>query len=120
MSVILAGGRLANEDLFNLKQLAAGLGAKTYLYTGMGGGEFTTAYGLSAGSNLGDLAKGDTVLVVASDLYNEAPIWHLRVKAAAERGATVIVAAARATKLDEFASFVVRYAYGDEVRRSKD
>jgi NADH-quinone oxidoreductase subunit G len=61
------------------------------------------------------LGKGDTVLVVASDLYNEAPVWHLRVKAAAERGATVIVAAAHATKLDEFASFVVRYAFGDEV-----
>jgi NADH-quinone oxidoreductase subunit G len=119
-AVILAGGRLANEDLFNLKLLAAGLGAKTYLYTQMGGGEFTTAYGLSAGSNLGDLTKGDTVLAVASDLYNEAPIWHLRVKAAAERGATVIVAAARATKLDEFASFVVRYAYGDEVTVTKE
>ncbi len=117
--VILAGGRLANEDLFNLKQLAAGLGAKTYLYSGMGGGEFTTAYGLSAGSNLGDLGAGDTVLVAASDLYNEAPIWYLRLKAAAQRGATVIVAAARATKLDEFATFVVRYAYGDEVATVK-
>ena len=52
----------------------------------------------------------------ASDLYNEAPVWHLRLKAAAKRGATVIVAAARATKLDQFAGFVVRYAYGDEVK----
>jgi NADH-quinone oxidoreductase subunit G len=114
-TVILAGGRLANEDLYNLKQLAAGLGAQIHFYTGMGGGEFTTAYGLSAGSNLGDLGKGDTILVASSDLYNEAPIWHLRIKAAAQRGATVIVAAARATKLDEFATFVVRHAYGDEV-----
>jgi NADH-quinone oxidoreductase subunit G len=118
-AVILAGGRLSNEALFNLKQLAAGLGAKTYLYTQMGGGELTTAYGLSANSNLGDLTEGDTVLAVASDLYNEAPIWHLRAKAAAERGATVIVAAARATKLDEFATFVVRYAYGDETETVK-
>jgi NADH-quinone oxidoreductase subunit G len=118
-AVVLAGGRLANEDLFNLKQLAASLGAKTYLYTGTGGGEYTTAYGLSAGSNLGDIGKSDTVLVVASDLYNEAPVWHLRVKAAAERGAMVIVAAARATKLDEFAGFVIRYSYGDEVETVK-
>ncbi|MGC1379028.1 MAG: molybdopterin-dependent oxidoreductase [Anaerolineales bacterium] len=131
-AVVLAGGRLSNEDLFNLKQLAAALGAQTYFYSGMGGGEYTTAYGLSAGSNLGALTKGDTILVVASDLYNEAPIWHLRVKAAAtpalpkdtgtgvaggarERGATVIVAAGRATKLDQFATSVVRYAYGDEI-----
>jgi NADH-quinone oxidoreductase subunit G len=114
-AVILAGGRLANEDLFNLKQLAAGLGAQIYLYSAMGGGEYTAAYGLSAGSNLGDLGKGDTVLVTASDIYNEAPVWYLRIKAAAQRGATVIVATARATKLDDFATYVVRYAYGDEV-----
>ena len=118
-TVILAGGRLANEDFYNIKQLASGLGAKTVLYTQMGGGEYTTAYGLTSGSNLGDLRLGDTVLVVASDLYNEAPIWHLRLKAAAERGATLIVANARATKLDEFSTFVIRYAYGDEVETIK-
>ncbi|MFO7586194.1 MAG: 2Fe-2S iron-sulfur cluster-binding protein, partial [Anaerolineales bacterium] len=85
-AVFLAGGRLSNEDFYNLKQLAAKLGAKTYLYTQHGGGEYTTAHGLTADSNLGDLGTGDTVLVVASDLYNEAPIWHLRLKAAAQRG----------------------------------
>lgn len=118
-TVFLAGGRLSNEDFYNLKQLAAKLGAKAYLYTQHGGGEYTTAYGLTAGFNLGDLGAGDTVLVVASDLYNEAPIWHLRLKAAAKRSATLIVANARATKLDEFASFVVRYSYGDEVETVK-
>ncbi len=114
-AVFLAGGRLSNEDFYNLKQFAAKLGAKAYLYTRHGGGEYTTAYGLTAGSNLGDLGKGDTVLVVASDLYNEAPLWHLRLKAAAKRGATLIVANARATKLDEYSKFVIRYSYGDEI-----
>jgi NADH-quinone oxidoreductase subunit G len=118
-AVFLAGGRLSNEDFYNLKKLAANLGAKTYLYTHHGGGEYTTAHGLTAGSNLGDLGTGDTVLVVASDLYNEAPIWHLRLKAAAQRGATLIVANARATKLDEFSTFVIRYSYGDEVETTK-
>ena len=32
-AVILAGGRLSNEDLFNLKQLADGLGGQALLYT---------------------------------------------------------------------------------------
>jgi NADH-quinone oxidoreductase subunit G len=118
-AVILAGGRLSNEDLFNLKQLADGLGGKVLLYTPIGGGEFTTAYGLTAGSNLGDLGKGSTVLVAASDIHDEAPVWYLRIKAAAQRGATVIVANARATKLDAFATYVVRYAYGDEVETVK-
>jgi NADH-quinone oxidoreductase subunit G len=115
-TVVLAGGRLANEDLFNLKQLADGLGGKALLYTPIGGGEYTAVYGLTAGSNLGDLGKGSTVLVIASDLHDEAPIWYLRIKAAAQRGATVVVANARATPLDDFATFVVRYAYGDEVQ----
>jgi NADH-quinone oxidoreductase subunit G len=114
-AVILAGGRLSNEDLFTLKKLAEGLGGKAVLYTQMGGGDAAAAYGLSAGSNLGSLGKGDTILVVASDLHDEAPIWWLRLKAAAKRGATLIVANARATALDHYATYVVRYAYGDEV-----
>lgn len=118
-AVILAGGRLSNEDFFNIKQLAARIGAQTYLYTGMGGGDYTAAYGLTEGSNLGDLGKGDTIVVVASDLYNEAPVWHLRIKAAAKRGATVIVATGHTTKLDEFATTVTRYAYGAEIETIK-
>ena len=118
-TLILAGGRLANEDLFNLKQLAGSLGGQILFYTPMGGGEYTTRLGLTAGSDLGKLGKGDTILVVASDLYNEAPLWFLRIKAAAQRGATVILAAARATKLDEFATFVVRFPYGDEIETVK-
>ena len=62
------------------------------------------------------MGKGSTIVVAASDLYEEAPIWYLRVKQAAERGATLIVANPRETKLDRYASFVVRYAYGDEVK----
>ena len=118
-SVVLAGGRLSNEDLFNLKQLADGLGGKALLQTPIGGGEFTAAYGLTAGSNFGDLGKGSTILVVASDIHDEAPVWYLRIKAAAQRGAIVVVANARATKLDEFATYIVRYAYGDEVETIK-
>jgi NADH-quinone oxidoreductase subunit G len=114
-TVILAGGRLSNEDLFNLKQLADGLGGQAILYTSMGGGALTTAFGVVAGTNFSDLGQGSTILVVASDLYNEAPIWHLRLKQAAERGATLIVVNARETKIEKYAKFVVRYSYGDEV-----
>ena len=113
--MILAGGRLSNEDLFNLKQLADGLGGQALLYTSMGGGELTTAYGVSAGTNFFEMGPGTTILVVASDLYNEAPLWHLRIKQAAKRGATLILVNARQTKLERYAKFAVRYAYGDEV-----
>ena len=119
-AVILAGGHLANEDLFNLKQLAAGLGAKIQLYGSLAGGEFSTAYGLSAGSNLGDLGKGDAIVVFSSDLHQEAPIWHLRLLAAAKHGASLIVVGARETSLEKSAQFVVRIAYGDEVKTARE
>jgi len=96
----VAGGRLSNEDLFNLKELADGLGAQTALYSNMAGGELTPAVGLPPGSNLGDLGKGAAVLVVASDLEEEAPIWWLRIKEAVHRGASLVVLNPRPTKLD--------------------
>jgi NADH-quinone oxidoreductase subunit G len=110
----LAGGRLANEDLFNLGELTAALGGQVGLYSNMAGGELTQAVGLAPGSNLGDLGVGSAVLVVASDLEEEAPLWWLRVKQAAERGATVVVLNPRPTRMDGHARHIVRYPYGSE------
>jgi NADH-quinone oxidoreductase subunit G len=119
-TVVLASGRLSNEDLFNLKSLADGLGGAAVLYTDMGGGDLVMQVGVGQGTNFSDLGKGDAILVVASDLYEEAPVWWLRVKQAADRGATLIVANPRETKLDRFANYVVRYSNGDEVKTVRD
>jgi NADH-quinone oxidoreductase subunit G len=118
--VILASGKLANEDLYNLKSLAYHAGGKAYLYSHMGGGDLTTLVGVGAGTNFGTMGAETAIVVVASDLYEEAPIWYLRVKQAADRGATLIVLNPRETRLDRFASYVVRYAYGDEVKNVQD
>ena len=118
--VILASGRLSNEDLFNLKTLAEHSEGKAYLYSDMAGGELTSLVGVGAGTNFGKMGAGTTIVVVASNLYEEAPIWYLRVKQAAARGATLIVLNPRETKLDKYASFVVRYAYGDEAKTVSD
>ena len=115
-SVILVSGKLANEDLFNLKSLADQAGGKAYLYSHMGGGEMTTRVGVGAATNIGTMGSESTIVVVASDLYEEAPIWYLRLKQAVDRGARLIVANPRMTKLDRFASDVVRYDYGDEIK----
>jgi NADH-quinone oxidoreductase subunit G len=113
--VTLAGGSLANEDLFNLRQLTRGLGGKTVQYGHMAGGEWTARVGLGQGSNIGTMGAETVIVVVASDLYQEAPIWYLRVReAAARRGAKVIVLNARPTRLDEVAAHSVRYRYGEE------
>ena len=118
--VVLASGRLSNEDLFNLKKLTEGSQGTAYLYSRMDGGEITTQVGVSEGTNFANMGAGTTIIVVASDLYQEAPIWYLRVKQAADRGATLIVLNPRETKLDRYASFVVRYAYGDEIKAVQD
>ena len=112
--VTLAGGRLANEDLFNLSQLTTALQGKSVLYTHMAGGDLTAQVGLGTGTNFAELGPESAILVVACDLEEEAPIWWLRVKQAAERGATLIVANPRQTKLDRVAKYSLRYPYGSE------
>ncbi len=112
--LVVAGGRLANEDLFNMKQLADGLGAQSALYAHMAGGDLTASVGLAEGSNLSELGAGSAILIVASDLIEEAPIWWLRIKQAAERGADLIMLNPRSTKLEHSATHVVRYPYGSE------
>jgi NADH-quinone oxidoreductase subunit G len=118
--VVLASGRLSNEDLFNLKSLADTSGGKAILYSDIGGGELTKLVGVGAGTNLSKMGAGDAIVVVASDLYEEAPIWWVRVKQAADRGATLIVINAHDTKLDRFAKHTVRYEHGNEVKAIND
>ena len=110
----LASGRLSNEDLFNLRQLTASLGGKTVLYTSMAGGDLTAQVGLGQGTNFSEMGSETAILVVACDLEEEAPIWWLRVKQAAGRGARLIVLNPRPTKTDRSATDVLRYPYGSE------
>ncbi len=112
--VSLVGGRLANEDLFNIHALTESKGGQALHYTHMAGGELVAQYGLAPGSDFASMGKETAILVIASDLHQEAPVWWLRVKQAAERGAVLIVANPRATRLDKFARHSLRYEYGGE------
>ncbi|RPJ50228.1 MAG: NADH dehydrogenase (quinone) subunit G, partial [Chloroflexi bacterium] len=112
--LFLAGGRLPNEDLFNLRKLADGQNGKPVLYTEMAGGDWTARIGLPPGSNIGAMGPETAILVVASDLENEAPVWYLRLRQAAKRGAQLIVLNPRPTKLEAVAKHVLRYVYGAE------
>ncbi|GAP15907.1 NADH-quinone oxidoreductase, chain G, partial [Longilinea arvoryzae] len=111
--MVLAGGRLSNEDLFNLRKLAEAAGGQTLLDGSMGGGDLAMKLGPGSGTNLGDLGAGSAILVVASDLHQEAPLWWLRIKQAAERGATLIVVNPNETRLDEYATFKMHYNPGE-------
>jgi NADH-quinone oxidoreductase subunit G len=108
----IVGGRASNEDFYNFKKLIEQLEGKSFLDDFMAGGDLVRKYGLGKGSNLSDLGQGDAILVVASDIHEEAPIWWLRIKQAQERGAQLLVANVRKTKLDKYANLTLRYTPG--------
>lgn len=114
----LAGERPSNEDFFAFQKLfREGLKSNNIdLANGrVAGGDVTAQVGIGTNSNLKDLGKGDAILVVASDLHEEAPIWWLRVKQAAERGAQLVVLNVRPTRLDKFATHVIHYEVGQAI-----
>ncbi len=111
----VAGDRLSNEDYFLFQRLlrqGLGSGNLDLAERRLAGADVVARVGLSRGSNLKDLGRGDAILVVATDLHQEAPLWWLRVKQAAERGATLVVLNARPTRLDKFARVVRHYDAG--------
>lgn len=102
----IAGGMASNEDAWELTQLLQGVGAERFgtwspTHTGA---DLVASLGMPDDSNLSNLGKGDAVLIIASDLEEEVPMWRLRLKQAQDRGAYLVVANSRLTKMGDFAS----------------
>ncbi|MFW5772882.1 MAG: NADH-quinone oxidoreductase subunit NuoG [Phototrophicaceae bacterium] len=111
----IAGSRLSNEDLWELRRLVEGAGGSRLgaWPPSHAGADLVAQVGVGAGTNLGKLGRGDAVLIIASDLEEEVPMWRLRLKQAHDRGAYVVVANARPTRMDDFASATITYAPGE-------
>jgi NADH-quinone oxidoreductase subunit G len=111
----IAGSGMSNEDLWALRQVVTGLGGKRLgaWPPTHAGADLVAQVGVGAGTNLSSLGKGDAVLVVASDLEEEVPVWYLRIKQAHDRGAYLVVMNARPTRLDDHASESLRYDYDE-------
>jgi NADH-quinone oxidoreductase subunit G len=114
--VTLVGGRLSNEDLYQLRLFTDAFSGMSVLDSCMGGGDLVSKVGLGEGSNLKEVGPETAILVVACDLEEEAPLWYLRIKAASERGAKLILINPRETKLDRYADHILGYEYGDEAQ----
>ena len=72
--------------------------------------------GFQSDSDVGNpsrLGAGDAVLVVASDLHEEEPVWWLRAKQAADRGASLVTLNLRPTRLDKYATHALYYRPGE-------
>jgi NADH-quinone oxidoreductase subunit G len=117
----LAGARLPNEDLYLFQKFfrevigthnidhRVGLSAALE-------DETAFAVGAGVGTDLGQVAQDTTILVIGSDLDQEAPILYLRIAGASvKRGAHLINAGGRRTKLDAQAQTSLRYRYGTAV-----
>ncbi len=113
----IAGARLPNEDLYLFQKLLRQvIGTPNVDYrVGLSAGfedDIVAEVGVACGTDLGRVGCGTAILVLGSDLDEEAPILYLRVAGAARHGATLINAGGRATKLDQRATHVLRYRYG--------
>jgi NADH-quinone oxidoreductase subunit G len=114
----IAGARLSNEDLYLFQKFfrqVIGTNNVDYRVGLSAALEDETAYtvGVGVGTDLGRVGKDTTILVIGCDLDQEAPIFYLRVAGAAvKRGAHLINAGGRRTKLDAQAKTTLRYRYG--------
>lgn len=71
------------------------------------------AAGLSADADFKALGKGDVVVIVNGDLEEQAPVWFLRLRqAVVDRGAKLIVAHSRSTKMHRYAASIARFGPG--------
>jgi NADH-quinone oxidoreductase subunit G len=113
----IAGAHLPNEDLYLFQKLirqvigSPNLDYRIGLSAAMED-DLANEVGIGTGSDLGRIGRDTAILVLGSDLDQEAPILYLRVAGAARHGATVINAGGRATKLDRRATHTLRYRYG--------
>lgn len=114
----LAGARLSNEDLYIFQKFFRDVVGNHNIDHRIGLSaalQDDTAHtvGVGVGTDLGRIGQNATILVIGSDLDQEAPILYLRVAGAAvKRGAHLINAGGRKTKLDAQAQTSLRYKYG--------
>lgn len=114
----LAGARLSNEDLYLFQKFfrevigTHNIDHRIGLNAAL---EDETAHtvGVGVGTDLGQVGRDTAILVIGADLDQEAPILYLRVAgASSKRGARVINAGGRRTKLDAQAQTSLRYRNG--------
>ncbi len=114
----IAQASLSNEDLYLFQKFFRDVIGTNNIDHRIGLNaaiEDETAYtvGVGTGTDLGRVGQGTTILVMGTDLDEDAPILYLRVAGAAtKRGATLINAGGRRTKLDSQSSTSLRYRYG--------
>ncbi len=116
----LAGDRVANEDLYLFQKLFREVIGSNNLEHRLGwsqwnaGADLVKNFGAGIGTNLGELGKNTTVLVLGADAEEEQPVIRLRLSKSAKLGANLIVANTRVTKLAKHSKQSLLYRPGTE------
>jgi NADH-quinone oxidoreductase subunit G len=113
-TVARVGGQATNEEGFLVQHLMRkGLGSPN---VGAGGPSGSLARALARvdlSARVSDIDHADAILVLDTELVDEAPILDLRVRKAVRRnGARLVVASSRPSTLDGAASAALRFAPG--------
>ncbi|NOZ04861.1 MAG: NADH-quinone oxidoreductase subunit NuoG [Chloroflexi bacterium] len=110
----LTGAHVSNEDAYLFQKFfRAVVGTNNVdhrpLATGRAEDEMLVAeLGAGAGTDLTAVGPGTTILVLGSNVEEQQPVLYLRLKQAAERGATLIVVGTLPGKLDRYAAHTLR------------
>jgi len=113
------GGQATNEEGFLVQHLMrSGLGARDIAVGGARGPSSAAPLAralarLNMSARVSDIDHADAILVLDTELVDEAPILDLRVRKAVRRnGARLVVASSRPSTLDGAASAALRFAPG--------
>jgi NADH-quinone oxidoreductase subunit G len=114
----IAGAHLPNEDLYLFQKLLRQvIGSPNVDYrvglSATSEDDLANEVGVAAGTDLGRVGRDTAILMLGSNLDQEAPVLYLRIAGAARHGATVINAGGRQTKLDRRATHALRFRYGE-------
>ncbi|MCX6017838.1 MAG: NADH-quinone oxidoreductase subunit NuoG [Chloroflexi bacterium] len=110
------GDRIANEDAFAVARAVRSTGKGSVSMSpaiSAAYADIVRACGVGAATDLKQIGKGDVILVVNADVEEQAPVWFLRLRqAAVDRGAKLVVAHHRSTKMHRYAAQIMRYEIG--------
>jgi NADH-quinone oxidoreductase subunit G len=113
-AVAAVGGQATNEEGFLVQHLLRqGLGSQHFLSGGPSGPLARALARVDMSARVSDIDHADAILVLDTELVDEAPILDLRVRKAVRRnGARLVVASSRPSTLDAAASAALRFAPG--------
>jgi len=111
----VVGDRIANEDAYLAAKLMRAVGGSAGMSPSVPAhyADVVRAFGVGKDTDFKQLGKGDVILIVNGDVEEQAPVWFLRLRqAVVDRGATLVMAGSRSTKMHRYARAIHRYEPG--------